>query len=232
MREGPTPARWLAWATAVLLAVGVASAAVVGARDPGADGSVVSAAGSTAGTVDVPGSTTTTVPFAPPPSTAVPPSTVARSTTVPKAAAAVLAAIGSTPTTTSPPAATTSTTRPPVTSTTVTTSPTSTTTPTTVPGRASVVVANRHPNAFLVKLDRQAEFTLEPGTDRNVDLPLGTDGNYTIEARAVADPTCGLGDSGAFQAGGRYRVEIVAAEGRCGTGAVPNFQLYVTQLQP
>lgn len=225
LEEGPTTARWLAWATVVLLAVGVVSASIVDAGGPGADARVVSAAGGTPGTVDVsPGSTTTVA--SQPPATLTPPSTVARSTTVPKAAAAVLAAIASTapPTTQRPPA--TTTTRPPVSSTTV---PTTATTSTTVPGKATVTLANRHPNVtFRVTLDRQV-FELKPFDEkRDVVVTLGPNGNYVIEAHAVVDDTCGQGDSGAFQAGGRYLVEILAAPGGCGTkGIVSNFDLIV-----
>lgn len=227
LQEGPTTARWLAWATTVLLALGVGSLGVLDAGESGSDAGVVSAAGGTAGTVEVTSPTTTVTTLAPP-VTSTPPSTVARSTTVPKAAAAVLAAIGTT-TTTQRPSATTSTTGPPVTSTTAPTTQTTVTTSTTVPGRATVTVANVHPNAFQVTLNNQ-EFKLDPGQDREVDLVLGPNGNYVLEAHAVADPTCEQGDGGAFQAGGRYRVEIVAAQGGCENGTVSNFDLLVRQL--
>jgi len=230
MRETPAAARWLAWATAVLLAFGVVSAGVVDVRDGDFDGDVVSAAGGTPRTVEVPySSTTTTAVTSLPPVTSVPAPAIARSTTVPKAAAAVLAAIGSTaPPTAQPPPATTPTTRAPVTPTTATT-PTSipATASTTVPGRAAVTLANEHPNAFVVRVDGR-DFELDPGEEVGpVDVALPADGVDVVEVRAVADPTCARTERrDLFQPGGRHRLAIVAAEGVC--GRTPNVELKVT----
>ncbi len=228
MRQTPTTARWLAWATAVLLAFGVVSAGILAARDRSPDADVVSAAGGTARTVDVRSSSTTTVTSVPP-VTSASPSAGARSTTVPKAAAAVLAAIGSTaPPTTQPSPAVTPTTRAavtPTTATTTTTTPPATTT--TVPGRAAVTLANEHPNAFLLKVNGR-EFELDPGEEVGpVDVALGPDRDDVVEVRAVADRTCARTDTGDFfQPGGRYRVAVVITEGAC--GSLPNVQLKVT----
>lgn len=228
IRETANAPRWLAWAALVLLTVGVVSAGVVDARDQPDDG-LVRAAGGSPRTVDVPSSSTTTVTSLPL-VTSVPPPTISRSTTIPKAAAAVLAAIGSNaPPTTQPLAANTPTTRPAVTPTTAATTPTTTmvTTPTTVPRLVTVTVVNEHPNAVVVTVNGR-EFRLEPGAEVGpLDLPLPANGNDVVDVRSVIDPACGLSDvSDFFQAGGRYRLAIVATQGVC--GIIPNFQLKVT----
>ncbi len=227
--ETPPAARWLAWASAVLLTFGVVSAGVVSTQDPGSDADVVSAAGSTARTVDVRSSSTTTVTYVPP-VTSTPLPAVARSTTVPKAAAAVLAAIGSTtPPTTPPSAAVTPTTTAPVTPTTATTATPTTpaTTTTTVPGRAAVTLANEHPNGFVMRVNGR-ELELDPGEQVGpVDIALPPTGNDVLEVQAVVDPSCVRTDAADFfQAGGRYRLAIVTTEGAC--GGIPNLQLKVT----
>lgn len=228
MRETPTAARWLAWATAALLVFGVVSAGVVDVRDGNFDADVVSAAGGPARTVEAPSSSTTTVASVPPvTSTSLP--AIARSTTVPRAAAAVLAAIGSTPPPTAqPPPATTPTTRGPVTPTTATTRTSiPATTTTTAPGRAAVTLANEHPNAFVVSVNGR-DFELDPGEELGpVDVTLRADGDNVVEVRAVADPTCLLTDTrDLFQPGGRHRLAMVATEGMC--GSTPNVELKVT----
>ena len=229
VRETPTAARWLAWATAVLLAFGVVSAGVVDVRDGHFDADIVSAAGGTARTVEVPYSSTTTVTSVPPVTSTSRPA-VARSTTVPKAAAAVLAAIGSTaPPTTQPSPAVTPTTRAPMTPTTATTTTTTApaTTTTTVPGRAAVPLATEHPPAVLLHVTGRA-FKLEPGEEVGpVDIALLPTGNDVLEAQAAADPACVRTDTADFfQSGGRYRLAIVTTEGAC--GSIPNLQLEVT----
>lgn len=231
MPETPGAARWLAWATAVLLVFGVVSAAVLDVQDGAFDADVVSAAGGNARTVEVPSSSATTVTSMPPvTSTSVP--AIARSTTVPRAAAAVLAAIGSTPPPTAQPTpATTPTTRAPVTPTTATTTTsipaTTTTTTTTAPARAAVTLANEHPNAFVISVSGR-DFELDPGEEVGpVDVALPADGDDVVEVRAVADPTCALTERGdLFQPGGRHRLAIVAAEGMC--GSTPNVELKMT----
>lgn len=230
MRETPGAARWLAWATAVLLVLGVVSAGILDVRDGDFDADVVSAAGGTARTVEAPSSSTsTTTVTSLPPVTSAPVPGVARSTTVPKAAAAVLAAIGSTPPPTAQPSpAVTPTTSAPVTPTPATTTTSiPATTSTTAPGRAAVTLANEHPNAFLLNVNGRV-FKLEPGEEVGpVDLALLPTDNDVLEANAVADPTCVRTEAADFfQPGGRYRLAIVAAEGACGT--IANLQFEVT----
>ena len=216
----PTTARWLALATAVLLAVGVISAGVVDARGSGSDASVVTAASNTTPTVDVPSSSTTTVPSALPPVTQAPPSTVARSTTVPKAAAAVLAAIGTTaPPTTQPPA--TTSTRAPAPPTTATTA----TTTTTVPRRATFDFVNDHPNAVVVRVNQQ-RFDLAPGERRDdVDVVLAASGMDRVDVLVVGT-TCFAEKAGdLFQPNRSYRVAVSGGTGLCGT--IPEPELAV-----
>ena len=212
VRVTPTTARWLAVATAGLLAVGVISAGVVDARGSGPDAAVVSAAGSTTPTVDVSSSSTTTAPLALPPVTQAPPSTVAGSTTVPKAAAAVLAAIGTTaPPTTQPPA--TTTTKAPVPPTTATTASTTTT----VPRRASVTFVNEHPNAVVVTFNRRS-IDLAAGEQEVVDVALDDKDTVAMEVRIADIPasTCPATKVPAqLQSGGRYRVAVVAGPVGC-----------------
>ena len=228
MRETPSAARWLAWATAVLLVFGVVSAGVVDVRDGDFGADVVSAGAGAARSVEVPSPSTTTTVISLPPVTSAPPA-IARSTTVPKAAAAVLAAIGSTPPPTAqPPPATTPTTRAPVTPTAAPTTTSIVATPsTTVPGRAAVTLANEHANAFVVRVDGR-DFELDPGEEVGpVDVALPADGDDVVEVRAVADPTCVLTETrDLFQPGGRHRLAIVATEGMC--GSTPNVKLKVT----
>ena len=214
-----TTARWLASATAVLLAVGVISAGVVDARGSGSGSGVVRAAGNTTPTVEVP-STRTTAPPALPPATQAPPSTVAGSTTVPKAAAAVLAAIGTTaPPTTQPPA--TTTTRAPVPPTTATTA----TTTTTVPRRATFDFVNDHPNAVVVSVN-QRRFELAPRVRLNdVDLALAASGMDRVDVLVVGT-TCFAEKAGdLFQPNGSYRVAVSAGTGRCGTIPEPELDV-------
>ena len=216
----PTTARWLAWTTAVLLALGVISAGVVDAGGSGSDAGVVTAAGNTTPTVDVPSSSTTTVRSPLPPVTPAPPSTVARSTTVPKAAAAVLAAIGTTaPPTTQPPA--TSTTRAPAPPTTATTATTSTT----APRRATFDFVNDHPNAVLVTVNQQ-RFDLAPGARLDdVDVPLSASGRDIVEVTVVGT-TCFMREAGdLFKPAGSYRVAVSAGEGMCGSIREPQLDV-------
>lgn len=235
-REGPSSAQWLSAAAAVLLVVGVVSAGVVGPGGRGSDPGVVSAAGRTGATVDTATSSTTPVtlsyPAVPPP-TSAPPSTVGRSTTVPKAAAAVLAAIGSTAPTTRP-AASTSSTRGPVTSTTAPAATTTTvavtttviTTSTTLPAVATLTLANEHPNAFVVTVNRQELGTVlahKQSGPFEVSLPAVTD---TVDLGAVSDPGCVAHESGdLLQPGGRYLLTIVAGAGACADFAAPELRV-------
>ena len=203
--DPPTTAHWLAWATAVLLIIGVVSAVVMNVAGGGSDDGVVAAAAQTEVTLDV---TSTTVPPTPPSTGRQP---TASSTTVPKAAAAVLKALGTTAPPTTRPPATTSTTAPPVT----TTAPT-TTTSTTLPPRATVSVVNELPQGFVITLNNGERFTVAANRASvavQLNLPPGDD---TIEADAVGEPPCEVGATGdLFQPGGRYRVVIVAAQDAC-----------------
>lgn len=203
--DPPTTAHWLAWATAVLLIIGVVSAVVMNVAGGGSGDALVTAAGQTEGTLDL---TSSTFPPAPPSTGRQP---VASSTTVPRAAAAVLKALGTTaPPTTRPPGPT-STTAPPVT----TTAP-STTTSTTPPPRAIVSVVNELPQGFVITLNNGERFTVAANRAAvavQLNLPTGDD---TIEADAVGQPPCEVGAIGdLFQPGGRYRVAIVAAQDAC-----------------
>ncbi len=228
--QTPGPALWLAWATAVLLAIGLGSAAVMNVRNNRPDQATVSAAGRASAAVDVP-TATTRVPD-PPPVTAAPPPTLARSTTVPKAAAAVLAAIASTTTPAiQPPQATTTTQTigPPVTSTTATTATTAATAPTapppttststtstTIPRPASVTIANNVGYAVSVKLNGTV-VEVQPKTKAApVDVSPDPKGNDTVAARAVSDDRCtGLATGGPFRAGSRYQLTITAGDTPC-----------------
>ena len=203
--DPPTTAHWLAWATAVLLIIGVVSAVVMNVAGGGSDDGLVTAAAQPEVTLDV---TSTTSPPAPP-STARQPA--ASSTTVPKAAAAVLKALGTTAPPTTRPPATTSTTAPPVTTTTP-----STTTSTTLPPRATVSVVNELSRDFVIILNKGEPFTVAANrSSAAVQLNLVTRDD-TIEGDAVGEPPCEVGAIGdLFQSGGRYRVAIVAAEDAC-----------------
>ena len=208
-REAPTAARWLAWATAVLLAVAGVSASVVQARNDGSGDAYVSAAGGATSTLDVPTSTSSTTTTVARPATST---TVARTTTVPKAAAAVLAAIASTtaPPTTRPPASTTSTTRPATTTTvppTPTSTSTSTTTSTTIPAPALLTIVNDHPGAMVVTVNGTTT-EVAPGQQAGpVQVTAATTGSDAVALHTVADATCQAGGVGAFfQAGSRYQI--------------------------
>jgi hypothetical protein len=231
--DPPTTARWLAWATAILLIIGVVSAGVMNIAGGGSDDGLVTAAGRDGGTFVVP---TTTVPL-PVPSTQspTPASTIARSTTVPKAAAAVLKAIASTTTTTTrPPTATTTTTAPPVTTTTVkplptttTTAPAPTTTSTTVPLRAALTVANDLTQTFVVTVDGRT-FELAQGQEAGpVDVTLPAGGNDVVEVHAKDDAACTVGStSHLFQPGSSYRLTVVAGSGpACRDSAAPDIKV-------
>ncbi len=226
--DPPTTARWLAWATAVILTIGVIAAVALNVGRHSAADNVVTAAG----TVDPP--TTVTVPPVPPaqPTTA-PPSTIARSTTVPKAAAAVLKAIASTapPTTQPPPVTTTATTRPPATTTTSTTAaPTTTTststtststTSTTVVTKATVTIVNEHPVDVIVTINGQA-FPVAVGQQVGpVDITPAITNIDLVRVRTAADPLCGTDDVEDFQAGVRYRIAVQPGAGACGDAPAP-----------
>lgn len=218
MQEGIKSTRWLALVAACLLVAAVVSAGALGFGDGSSGGGLVSAAGRTSGTVEVP--TTSTVP-----PTTLPPSpstTVKTPTTLPQAASAVLKAIGTTaPPTTQPPAPTT--TRPPVVTTVPPVTPTTTpaTTTTVAPRRVvTITVANEHTEPFVLTINGRV-FDLEAGeVEDPVEVTLrGTAGDEDeVEARAriSADPACQLTDEGAFfEAGGRYRVAVVPGLGQC-----------------
>ena len=200
--DPPTTARWLAWATAVLLIIGVVSAGVMNLSGDGSEDGVVTAASRSAGEVDL--TSTTTLP-------PVPPSAVQRpaptSTTVPKAAAAVLKALGTTAPPTTQPPATTSTTAAPVATTLSTT--------TTVPPRATVSVRNDLTRPFLVKLNG-VPVAVEPGK-QSAGVPL--DLRQTpdaIEGDAVGEPPCEVGAVGdLFRPGLTYLVSVVASQTAC-----------------
>ena len=208
--NGFKPTRWLAWAAAGLLVAGLVSIGEVSAGTA-TDERIVRASGSGVDGVEVP--TTLGQPAAPPePPVAppLPPTTADPTTTVP------------TPTTTAPP--TTQPTRP------TTTRPavTSTTAAARAAG-AMVTIANEHTAAFKITVNGRT-FELAPGQQVGpVELTPSASGNDSVEVTAVADPTCGLGDAGNyFDAGGRYRMAIVASPGRC--RAMPGPQLKVTPV--
>jgi hypothetical protein len=204
VRDAPRMMRGLAWAAAGLLVAGLLSVGAVQSDNTAADERIVAAAGQGGAGVDV---ATTVAP--PPPATAPPPATTAPppATTVPR------------PTTTRAPG-TTTTTRPPVAATTSTTAASSA-------GRAMVTLVNEHTYAFVITVNGRT-FELAPGQQVGpVDLALYAHGNDIVEVRAVADPTCGLGDAdNYFDPGGRYRMAIVAGPGMCRD--MPGPQLKVT----
>lgn len=197
--DPPTTARWLSWATAALLIIGVVSAGVMNIAGPHSDDGLITASARSAGEVVLP---STTLP-------PVPTSAVERpaptSTTVPKAAAAVLKALG----TTAPPA-----TQPPATTTT-TAPPGTTTTSSTLLPRATVSVRNELTRPFLVKLNG-VPLTVDPGK-QSAGLPLDlrqtTDG---IEGDAIGEPPCEVGMVGdLFRPGVTYLVSVVAKPDAC-----------------
>lgn len=201
--EPPTTARWLAWATAVLLIIGVVSAGVMNITGGGSEDGVVTAAARSAPEVD-PASTTTLSSV--PPSTVRPPAPT--STTVPKAAAAVLKALGTTAPPTTQPPATTTTTRPATTT-------TSSTSPTTLPPKATVSVRNELTRPFLIKVNG-VPVTVDPGKQSaglQLDLPTVTD---AVEADALGEPACEAGVLGdLFRPGLTYLVSVVASPTAC-----------------
>lgn len=209
VREGLKPARWLAWATAGLLATGVVSAGTVGGGH-GSDGQqIVTAAGRATGGVEVPTppSVEPTTPLVGPPVTPPPPPP--STTTVPPPAPTALPAVSipSPPGTDSP--VTTTTTTPVVTSTTATTAPAA-------PARAGLTVVNQHPEALVATVNGLV-FALDPGQQSSVvDMALAAHGNDVVEVHLVSDPTCGVGDADRyFPADGRYRLTLTASTGRC-----------------
>jgi hypothetical protein len=90
-----------------------------------------------------------------------------------------------------------------------------------------VTLVNEHTYAFVITVNGRT-FELAPGQQVGpVDLALYAHGNDIVEVRAVADPTCGLGDAdNYFDPGGRYRMAIVASPGMCRD--MPGPQLKVT----
>ena len=228
LRNGVKATRWLAWATAGLLVLGVASAGAVGAHNRSEDRRIVTAAGENASGVDAP-STTETVVTVPAPTTVAPTTTAPApaTTTTAKPAATTTA-----PPTTKAPARTTTTAA--TAATTPSTSPTSATNPTTVTtisGHATVTLANEFTAAFTLTINGRV-FTLQPGQQIGpVDLTLAPDGNDVVELRAVSDPQCGIGDAGGyFVAGGRYRMAIVAGPPGTSCAGIGSFRLTTTAI--
>jgi hypothetical protein len=90
-----------------------------------------------------------------------------------------------------------------------------------------VTIVNEHTYAFTITLNGRS-FQLAPGQQVGpVEITPSANGNDIVEVRGVADPTCGLGDAdNYFDAGGRYRVAIVASPGMCRD--MPGPQLRVT----
>lgn len=218
--EGLKPARWLAWATAGLLATGVVSAATVAGGHGSDSQQIVTAAGRATGSVEVPTpppveSTTT---LAGPPMT--PPPTAPPTTTVPPPAptARPAVSVADAPATQAP--VTTTTTRPAVTSTTATTAPAE-------PARAGLTVVNQHPEALVATVNGLV-FELAPGQQSSVvDMALAAHGNDVVEVHLVSDPTCGVGDADRyFPAGGRYRLTLTPSAGMCRNA--PGIDLKVT----
>jgi hypothetical protein len=201
-------ARWLAWATAGLLMAGLVSAGTVAARNAGTGDRIVSAAGTGADGVESP----------PPPAPTVPPSTTAPSTSVAPTTSVPM-------TSTAPP--TTQRPRPTTTTSTTVKATTSTTGASSAAGRATVTVVNQAADAFVITLNGRT-FQLAPGQQAGpVEIDLYAHGNDIVEIRAVADPSCGMGDAdNYFDAGGHYRVAIVPSQGMC--GSMPGPQLKVT----
>lgn len=229
LRNGVRATRWLAWATAGLLVLGVASAGAVGAHNRSEDRRIVTAAGENASGVDAP--STTEAVTVPAPTTVAPTTSdpAPATTTTAKAAATTVA---TTPPTTKAPARTTTTVA--TAATTPSTSPTSATSPTTVTtisGHATVTLANEFTAAFTLTINGRA-FTLQPGQQIGpVDLTLAADGNDVVELRAVSDPQCGIGDAGGyFVAGGRYRMAIVAGPPGTSCAGIGSFRLTTTAI--
>ena len=207
--------RWLAWAAAGLLAVGVVAAGVAVVDDDRPGRAVVSASGDRSG-IDVTSTVTVTLPV----EASTPPTTTATTTTLSKAAVDVLNAIaGSTTTTRRPP--TTTTTRPPAATTTVPTPTTAPTTSTTVPAPFRATLVNEHPQAVVLIVNGRS-FSLALGqTIDDVELPFSSRGDL-VQVRLVADEKCGVSDSGViFKPGARYRVSIVVGQTQCKDVAVP-----------
>lgn len=210
--EPPTTARWLAWATAVLLIIGVISAGVMNLAGERPDQGVVAAAGRAGGTLDVP---VTTLPPVTTIQRSTPPATSGRSTTVPKAAAAVLRAIASTvPPTTQPPA--TSTTVAPVTSTTAPPPTSTTSTSTTLAPRVTLTVANEHTLRLAIVVNDGPLIEVDAG--KEVPLTVADNGSEdrVVVAAPGTDPACGARTTGdLFRAGGTFRVTVGNGKGAC-----------------
>lgn len=220
LQGGVKATRWLAWATAGLLVLGVASAGAVGAHNRSEDGRIVTAAGENAGGVDAPSTTE-------PGMAVTSPTTLASTTTAPA------------PTTTATPVPSVAPTAPPTTNavpkttttTTASTASTSPTTVTTISGHATVTLANDFTTAFTLSINGRS-FTLQPGQQVGpLDLTLAPNGNDVVELRAVSNPECGIGDAGGyFVAGGRYRMAIVPGPPGTSCAGIGMFQIKTTPI--
>ncbi len=220
--EAPRARRWLAWATAALLAGGVVSAGVTGRGAP-SESDVVTAAARAPKVADV-GPTATLSPTSAQPPTVVPTTLVRPSTTLPKAAVAVLKAIaGTAPPTTrggqTTPSTTTASDMPP---TTTPAAPPSTPTSTpAVAGLATFTLVNEHAQVFLFAINGRA-VELAPGGATTVELALALNGSTPLRVQAKDDAACRLdGPSRAFQPGGRYRLTITPGPTACERFAAP-----------
>ena len=202
-----TPARWLAWATAVLLLLGVGAAGAVSGDGDQADQRIVTAAGSATGGVEPP-TTTVVVPTEPPPPA---PPTTAQSTTTTVATVATVAKAATTVLPTTQPSLSTTTTKAP--------GARVVTTTTTVAGATNLTIVNEHPLAVVVTVNGRT-FQLAPGAQAGpVAIPRYDHGNDVVEVKLVQEPTCGTGDADRyFPAPGSYRMAIVASPGRCQPG--------------
>lgn len=201
--------RWLAWAAACLVLMGVVAAGVLVADRDRPGRAVVSAAGGQSGNVDVTSTVTVTLPV----ETSVPPNTVATTTTLPRAAVDVLNAIaGSTTTTRQLP--TTTTTRPPAAPTTVPVPTTAPTTSTTVPAPYTATLVNEHTLAVVVNVNGR-DFPLAPAQTVDVELPMSLRGDL-VQVRLAQDNKCGVSDSGLiFKPGAAFRVAVIESETMC-----------------
>ena len=210
--------RWLAWAVAGLLAVGVVSVGVVDGRDDGSDQRVVTAAGESAGGVDV---STTVTTFVPPPELPVipPPPDPTTTTTAVKPAT----------TTTKRPATTTTTAKAPATTaTTVAANPTTTVT---VQAGVTLTVVNQYPGGVILTVNGTT-FNLAAGqTVGPVNIVRYSHGNDIVELKLAADPSCGSGDAdGYFPTPGSYRMTVVAGPSPVCQGGVVGPSVTTTKL--
>lgn len=207
VRPGRMPRRWVAWATAGLLAAGAVTAGAMARQNDGDEDQIVAAAGTVEGGVEVPTTVTTvfTPPLPPPPTTALPATTTtAKATTTTKAPA----------TTTTTKAATATTVRP--------------TTTVTVAG-ITLTVVNEYPRPVELTVNGVV-WTLAPGQSAGpTAVPRFDHGNDIIGIKVLPFAGCGDGDAdGYFATPGSYRLAVVNGLSIC-EGGVPGPTVRVTR---